>query len=135
MPSLHGTTIGELYIDGRAFCYTLEDEIREVEGRPVSEWKIPGRTAIPFGKYKVEVTYSNRFKEDLPLVMGVPGFSGIRFHAGNTAEDTEGCILVGSWNGGTVIHNSRGALLSLMDMLEITRIAGRETFLEIGRAY
>ena len=72
-------TRGTLSIEGIPFCDTLE----------------PGRTAIPEGRYPLYVTRSPKFGRWLPLVNHVPGFEGIRIHAGNTAEDTEGCILVG----------------------------------------
>lgn len=94
-PSIHGTTLGVLFRDGHFFGYTCEDEIREVAGMPVSTWKIPRSTAIPAGRYAIQVTYSPRFNKKLPVLVGVPGFEGIRIHAGNTSEDTEGCICVG----------------------------------------
>src|SRR5574343_976097 len=81
-------TIGKLFIDGTYFCDTLEDYVRAGE-------KVFGKTAIPTGTYDVQITYSNRFKQPMPLLIDVPGFSGIRIHPGNTAEDTHGCILVG----------------------------------------
>ena len=49
---------------------------------------------IPVGIYEVRVTYSPRFKRMLPLVMQVPGRSGIRFHRGTKPEHSKGCILV-----------------------------------------
>jgi hypothetical protein len=120
-----------LSVDGESFCATLEDPIREIPGLPVSKWKVAGDTAIPAGTYHVDVTYSPRFKCDLPLLLSVPGFEGVRIHAGNTNADTEGCILVGSWNGGEFIRNSRIALASLMDLLEIAEISKREVTIEI----
>ena len=51
--------------------------------------------AIPDGFYRVRMTYSPRFQEVLPILDGVIGRTGIRIHAGNTIEHTEGCILVG----------------------------------------
>lgn len=76
-------------------CYTLEDEVREVEGEPVSSWKIKGATAIPSGRYHLTLDYSPRFGPDTLTVNDVAGFSGVRMHAGNDTDDTEGCPLLG----------------------------------------
>lgn len=81
-------TIGKLYIDGAYFCDTMEDTVRTGE-------KIAGKTAIPAGTYKVKMTWSPRFKRYLPEILNVPNFSGVRIHAGNSALDTEGCVLLG----------------------------------------
>lgn len=87
-------TMGRLKIDGEHFCDTLEPTWRDLgPGRPGH--KIAGRTAIPDGRYPVVVTWSPKFKKWLPLLLHVPQFEGIRIHAGNTPDDTEGCILVG----------------------------------------
>lgn len=92
-------TIGKLYIDGEYFCDTLEDKDRGLtDSMSVSEinkLKVKGETAIPTGKYKVTVTYSNRFKKMMPLINNVKGFAGIRIHSGNTNSDTDGCVLPG----------------------------------------
>ena len=93
--SVGGATIGTLYIDGGFACHTLEDEVREVEGQPVESWKIHGKTAIPAGEYIVALADSPRFGNDTLTLLNVPGFQYIRMHAGNTSEDTEGCILLG----------------------------------------
>lgn len=85
--------IGELTIDGVHQCFTLEDKVREK--------KIFGKTAIPPGRYEVTVSFSNHFQKKLPLLMNVPNFEGVRIHSGNTAKDTEGCILVGMTKGRT----------------------------------
>lgn len=110
-------TLGKISIGGEHQCDTLEDAVRERPGEPVAKWKVPGETAIPAGRYRVRVTYSERFRRKLPLVQGVPGFSGIRIHAGNTIADTEGCILVGARMGPATIVESRRALLELMERL------------------
>ena len=81
------STIGELHVDGRFECFTLEDRVRST--------KVAGATAIPPGRYEISVTWSNRFKRPLPLLMDVPDYTGVRIHTGNKADDTEGCILVG----------------------------------------
>lgn len=86
-----GYTIGHLYIDGTYFCDTLEDTVRDLDTEP----KVPGRTAIPAGRYRVVVNRSPRFGRDLPRLLDVPHFDGILIHSGNSAADTAGCILVG----------------------------------------
>ena len=102
-------TIAELLVDDQYECFTLEDVPREV--------KIPGETAIPTGRYKVVITHSQRFDRDLPLLLDVPGFTGIRIHAGNTDADTRGCILVGKRTLENAIGESRAALEALMAKL------------------
>ncbi len=82
-------TIGNLYIDSVYICDTLEPTERE------GGLKIKGKTAIPKGRYKVIISYSNRFKKSLPLLLNVPNFEGVRIHSGNDYHDTEGCILCG----------------------------------------
>ena len=92
-------TIGHLYINADYYCDTLEDTDRglssDMPEEQIKKIKIYGKTAIPTGRYKVEVTYSPKFKRHLPLLIGVKGFTGIRIHSGNTPEDTLGCLLVG----------------------------------------
>ena len=111
-------TIGDLSINGSFFCNTLEDTVREIENIPVQKWKIYGQTAIPSGKYDVVIDYSPHFKTDLPRLLNVPGFDGIRIHAGNNQSHTEGCILVGKASGEQLI-NSRATLQRLLDMMEM----------------
>jgi len=103
------STIGVLRA-GEFQCFTLEDPVRH--GR-----KIPGRTAIPAGRYKVAYTWSNRFRRMLPLLVDVPGFAGIRIHPGNTAADTSGCILVGRSRGPDWIGGSRAAYRDLEPLI------------------
>ena len=74
------------------FCDTLEPTWRDYEH---GAYKVKGRSAIPEGRYAVVISYSPKMKAWLPILLGVPKFSGVRIHAGNTAADTEGCILVG----------------------------------------
>jgi hypothetical protein len=109
-------TIGKLYCNGRCFCDTLEDTVR-VLGKN-GEGKIFGETAIPEGTYKIVITYSQRFKCKLPLLVDVPFFTGIRIHAGNSASDTHGCILVGINDVAGMLHKSKSILNELIENLE-----------------
>lgn len=111
-------TIGSLSIDGRRTCWTLEDPVREAPGKPVADWKIPGQTAIPYGTYAVQITQSMRFGRLLPLLIAVPGFTGVRIHPGNTTADTEGCILVGEVRLAKSLGASRRAFIPLFDELQ-----------------
>ena len=101
-------TIGRLYIrrqvmdeyltgtENQYFCDTLEPTWRDYAN---GAYKVKGRSAIPEGRYAVVISYSPKFKAWLPILLGGPEFNrkwqGIRIHAGNCSEDTEGCILVG----------------------------------------
>ena len=109
-PSAHGATISEWFVNGFAECYGVEDEVRGP-----GAVKIHGKTAIPAGTYGLIVDRSNRFSalagKDvfLPLLLNVPGFAGVRIHPGNTAADTEGCLLPGLTVGpaGNSVQSSR----------------------------
>lgn len=94
-PSTAGTTFGKLFIDKSFFSHTLEDEIRELQGIPVEQWKVPDYTCIPSGRYRITLENSARFGPDTITVNDVPGFTAIRMHGGNDKDDTEGCIIVG----------------------------------------
>lgn len=100
-------TIGKLYIDGAYFCDTLEDTVRAE--------KIAGKTAIPAGKYKVKKTMSPRFKTVLPEILNVPNFTGVRIHSGNTAKDTDGCLLLGLNKAKGAVLCSKNAMAFFMD--------------------
>src|SRR3990167_10319749 len=120
-------TIGRLGINGVHECWTLEDFVRP-EGAP----KVPGRTAIPYGRYELMITHSERFQRSLPILLGVPGFQGIRIHPGNTDADTEGCILVGRTKGENFIGESKSAFAALSLKLQKARSAGK-VFIVIER--
>ena len=118
-------TTGELSIDGTFECFTLEDVVR-ADGT-----KIFGETAIPAGDYTVDITRSPRFKRDLPLVLNVQGFDGIRIHPGNTAEDTLGCILVGRKKTKRAVQESVLAFDGLFARLKAAKKAGEPITLTI----
>ena len=116
------STIGTLYVDDQFECYTLEDKVRPV--------KIKGKTAIPAGRYEVIINFSQRFGRMLPLFLNVPNFEGVRIHPGNTAADTEGCILVGETKDAEFIGQSRLAFEGLFNKLK-TASETEKIFIEI----
>lgn len=124
------TTIGKLPLPTGEEFYTLEDTIREVPGQSVAQWKIKGATAIPAGRYQIILSLSYRFKKTLPELLSVPGFSGIRIHAGNTTADTSGCILLGLERNGTTLTQSRAAMTKFINFCEET-LAREDIYLNI----
>ena len=118
-----GYTVGRLFLDGTYFCDTLEDRDRglssDMSAEEIAKMKVAGETAIPTGTYDVTLdVVSPRFavreayrfcNGRLPRLIDVPGFSGILIHAGNTAKDSSGCILVG-------VNSSKGVLTNSVAM-------------------
>ncbi len=103
------STIGKMYIDGIYFCDTLEDKVRPV--------KIKHITAIPAGKYDTIVNMSTRFKKLMPRLQNVPNFDGVLIHNGNTAENTDGCILLGVRSGKDFVGSSVNTFNSFMKVV------------------
>lgn len=133
-PSRAGATVGRLYVDGAFCCYTLEDEVREVPGQPVADWKIKGATAIPAGQYRVSLEQSPRFGPNTLTIHNVPGFVGVRMHAGNTAADTEGCLLLGLRATGAAIvgGTSRPAVALVQSQVARALREGQTVTLDIN---
>lgn len=117
------STIGELAMNGKFFCYTLED--------PVREKKISGVTAIPAGMYQIGISWSLRFKQMMPLLLNVPNFTGVRIHVGNYAKDTDGCILVGESRGDTAVYSSVAAYRRLFAVLNEAKSRGEQITITI----
>ena len=130
-------TIGDLYVSYpedpetlEFVCNTLEDKVRNKKGTKKEDFvKVYGETAIPYGTYRVVITYSNAFQKKLPEILNVPLYEGIRIHAGNTKDSTNGCILLGdspkisqteSW-----IYNSKKNMNKFMSILEPAIKKGR----------
>ncbi len=127
--SQSGATLGELFLNGGHECWTLEDVVSP------SGVKVPGKTAIPVGRYRVIIDMSVRFKRPMPHVLNVPNFEGIRIHAGNTSEDTEGCILVGQTIvDSNFIGRSRAAFAALFEKLSEAQETGEDTWLTMEDA-
>jgi hypothetical protein len=121
-PSTALSTPGKLYIDGLQFCHTLEDPVRPV--------KIAGVTAIPAGRYRIGLAISPKRQILVPWILNVPNYETVQIHFGNTARDTEGCVLVGLLRGTDCIFRSRDAFKALMAQLQ-KGMNGNEVWIEI----
>lgn len=127
-------TIGHLYVDGKYFCDTIEDVDRGLNDRmPVTQIKsikIKGKTCIPYGTYTVTMNtvspkYSNYSKYPyaafvsgkMPRLLNVPGFEGVLIHPGTTANDTDGCLLVGENKVKGKLINSQATWKKLCSLL------------------
>ncbi len=120
-------TVGRLYVDGKLFCNTLEDVVRDLP----KEQKVYGQTAIPPGTYKVVYNYSPKFKRKLPRLLDVPYFEGILIHPGNTAADSAGCILVGNNSAVGRLSNSRATSDRLNVLIKEAQDKGEDITIEI----
>ena len=110
------------------FCDTLEPTWRDYKN---GAYKVKGRSAIPEGRYAVVISYSPKFKQWLPILLGVPKFEGIRIHAGNTAKDTEGCILVGQNREVGKVLDSRKWLYELKQKIVEAKDKGEAVWITI----
>ena len=113
---------------GTQICDTLEPAWRDYRN---GARKLKGRSAIPEGRYAVVISYSPKLKQWLPILLGVPMFSGIRIHAGNTASDTEGCILVGQNLKVGMVLNSNTWLKRLKDMIVEAKDRGEAVWITV----
>ena len=134
-----GYTIGRMEINGRYFCDTLEDTDRSLRESmtedEIAALKVKGATAIPIGTYRIDMqTRSPRFGRVLPRLVSVKGYAGVLIHSGNTADDTEGCILVGENRERGKVLNSRATLERLLVFLRAAQAEGEEIKLTITRA-
>lgn len=122
-------TLGKVYLDNVYFCESCEDEDRFLETK--QQEKVYGRTAIPRGKYRLVTSFSHRFNKVLPEVLAVSGFSGIRIHGGNRAEDSLGCILVGRVRTTTGVAQCADTVRRIIETIDDAAELGIETWLEI----
>ena len=118
-------TVGVLRVDGRHQCYILEDTHRPTEA------KVPKFTCIPCGTYQVKLTHSPRFGVEMPLLVDVPEFSGVRIHPGNDSSDTEGCLLPGRFASDIHVGESRLAYEALLAKLRAAKAQGEDISITI----
>ena len=126
--------IGNLYIDDKFFCNTLEDQNRDSNKNGKFdglEKKVPNETCIPFGRYQVVVTTSPKFGRELPLLLNVPEFEGIRIHRGNTIKDTSGCILCGENKEVGKVINSTKYEIELTSLIKKATANGGKCYITI----
>lgn len=138
-------TIGHLYIDGQYFCDTCEDRDRGLrQDLPLSvnqAKKIRGQTAIPVGRYRVSLgVKSQKYSKKkqyaacsgyLPRLINVPAFDGILIHIGNTAADSEGCILVGRNKKVGMVLESTTTFWQLYDRLQTADRKGETIYITV----
>lgn len=139
-----GYTISRVYLDGvrfgdgKKYCNALEDEDRGLtSAMAVDEIlavknKHKGQTAIPTGRYRVTITYSPRFKKDMPLLNAVKGFIGIRLHPLNDANGSEGCIGFGVNDKVGWISNSRYWTALVTGIIKAAIARGDEVYFNVG---
>lgn len=121
-------TIGKLYVNGIEFSDTLEDKDRGLTSgmsfNEIKQKKVYGETAIPTGTYEVRMTYSPKFanraygkkyKGEVPEILNVVGYNGVRIHPFNTAQESLGCIAMGKNSIKGKVTNSTAYYYKLLD--------------------
>ena len=111
-------TMGLLFIDGVYFCDTIEDKYR---GQDLKKTKVMNETCIPYGVYDIKITYSPKYKKNMPQILDVPYFTGVRIHSGNTAKDSFGCVIVGVKCENGKVAESRKTYNALLKRLETAK--------------
>lgn len=139
-------TIGLLYVDGKYFCDTLEDKVRDFNKDgdllDAGETKVYGKTAIPYGKYRITLdiqspsfsqkTYYKVFCNGyLPRLLNVANFDGVLIHCGGTADHSAGCVLVGQNKVKGGLIKSKQTFERLYRMMQDADTAGEEIWMEI----
>lgn len=137
--------ISRLYVDGELFCDVLEDTDRgltqDMDIEEIKKIKIKGKTAIPTGTYDITMDIVSpkfsKYKQyafcggKLPRLLNVPGYEGILIHIGNTPEDTDGCLLVGTNNIVGRVTNSTVTFKKLYALLKAANDRGEKITITI----
>ncbi|HMZ54323.1 MAG TPA: DUF5675 family protein [Nitrospira sp.] len=128
-PSAEGATLGRLYYKSQFAGYTCEDEDRQLETHP--ERKVYGRTAIPRGRYRLLLTYSQRFGRELPLIVDVPGYRGVRIHGGNSPENSLGCVMSGRVRTARGVQGCAPVVNRIIGILRDAEDGGDDCWIEV----
>ena len=112
------STEGNLLVNGKWFCHVIEDRVRAKPGEWKKEFKVYGKTAIPYGTYPVLVTWSTRFQRMLTGIFNVPDFEGIRIHNGRNETSSAGCLIVSNKAGNGFVENDKTAMNLLCHLVE-----------------
>lgn len=144
------STIGEYRIESSHVCWVIEDKDRLLyDSMPldqITKSKVHSLTAIPYGRYEIIISRSVRFSASaskaaghtvdiyLPELLNVKGFAGVRIHAGNKPEDTEGCHLPGLTKGVDLVGSSRDAMAIIFPKIELT-LKTEKVYLNITKGY
>lgn len=128
-------TMSDFLVNGTKLCDVLEDTDRGLDSALSNQAniKIPSETAIPYGRYKVQLYQSPRFKRLLPLLINVPYFEGILIHRGNTHKDTAGCLLPGTDNKNGTVINSAVREVEIVKLCEEATTKGQEIWITIKK--
>lgn len=125
-------TLGALAVAGAAY-FTVEPTVRPLTDctKTTCVGKIDGKTAIPAGRYEIKDTYSPKYGKNVLELQNVPGFQGIRIHSGNTAEDTEGCIILGEARTKDGVARSREAMTKFNAQVRAVLATGEPMYITI----
>lgn len=128
-------TIGHLYMDGLRLCEVVEDKVRDKNKDgdldDPGEGKVYAKTAIPYGRYRMDLTMSPKFTRLLPIILGVKHFTGIRIHRGKNATSSAGCLIPGEnkVKGGVV--NSAAYEMKIVERMLKAKVNGEEMIIDI----
>ena len=120
-------TIGRLSINGRYVCDTLEPHCIDWS----KEQKVPGLTAIPEGRYRIEMHFSRKFGKSCPFLLDVPHFEGVMIHQGNAPKNTQGCIIVGYNTIRGLVLKSHDAMVKVEEAIRYARSTKQEMWCKV----
>lgn len=119
-------------------CYSLEDTDRDLDSKmsleEIQKIKVWGKTAIPYGRYRILMLPSPHFGKEMPHLVDVPGFKNIMIHPGNGPQDTDGCILVGKNMTLDTVYDCADVFKQIVALIVETNNGGAESWIDIRTA-